>query len=81
MITVLIQLEKLAIRSSTIMEIILGDFLMFYQIFLSRQVKQSPIISNNQGVNELPHEFPNDLRLTILGNKEKSGESPSLLEL
>ena len=81
MITVLIQLEKLAIRSSTIMEIILGDFLMFYQIFLSRQVKQSPIISNNQGVNELPHELPNDLRLTILGNKEKSGESPSLLEL
>ena len=81
MITVLIHLEKLAIRSSTIMEIILGDFLMFYQIFLSRQVKQSPIISNNQGVNELPHELPNDLRLTILGNKEKSGESPSLLEL
>ena len=56
---------------------------MFYQIFLSPQVKQSAIISNKhkQGVYELPHELPNDLRLRILGNKEKSGESPNLLEL
>ena len=45
---------------------------MFYQIFLSPQVKRSAIISNKQGVHELPHEFPNDLS-RILGNKEKSG--------
>ena len=32
------------------MEIILWDFLMFYQIFLSPQAKQSAIISNKQGV-------------------------------
>ena len=42
------------------MEIILWDFLMFYQIFLSLQVKRRAIISNKQGVYELPHELPND---------------------
>ena len=50
---------------------------MFYQIFLSPQVKRNAIISNKQGVYELPH----DLRLRILGNKERSGESQNLLEL
>ena len=65
----------------TIMEIILWDFSMFYQIFISPQVKQSAIISNKQGVYELPNELPNDWRLRTLGKKEKSGESPNLLEL
>ena len=37
---------------------IMWDFFMFYQIFLSLQVKQSTIISNKQGVHELPHELP-----------------------
>ena len=55
------------------MEIILWDFLMFYQILLSTRVKQSAIISNKQGGYELPHELLNNLRLRILGNKEKSG--------
>ena len=50
------------------MDIILWDFLMLYQIFISPQVKRSAIISNKQGVYELPHELPNDLRLKILGN-------------
>ena len=49
---------------------------MFYQVFLSPQVKRSAIISNKQGV----YEFPNDLRLRILGNKENSGKSQNLLE-
>ena len=56
---------------------------MFYQILLSPEVKRSVIISNKQGVYELPHELPNDLRLKncrILGNKEKSGKSRNLLE-
>ena len=66
---------------STIMEIILWDFLMFYQIFRSPQVKRSTIISNKQGVYELPKELPNDLRLTILGNEEKSEKPQNLLEL
>ena len=39
---------------ATIMEIILWDFLMFYQIFLW-QVKRGAIISNKQGVYELPN--------------------------
>ena len=51
---------------------------MFYQIFLSPQVKQST--SNKQGVYELPHKLPKNLRLKILGNKEKSGTSRNLLE-
>ena len=42
---------------------------MFYQIFLSPQVKRSAIISNKHGIYELPHELPNDLvaELPILG--------------
>ena len=48
------------------MEIILWNFLMFYQIFLSPQVKRSTIINNIYGVYELPREFPSDLRLRIL---------------
>ena len=45
------------------MEIILWDFLMFFQIFLSPQVKRSAIIGNQQGVYELPSEFLNDLKI------------------
>ena len=33
---------------------------MFYQIFLSPQVKRIVIISNKHGIYELPHELPND---------------------
>ena len=39
---------------------------MFYQIFLSPQVKRIVIISNKHGIYELPHELPNDLRFSIL---------------
>ena len=35
---------------------------MFYQIYVSSQVKRSTIISNKRGMHELPHELPNDLR-------------------
>ena len=51
----------------TIIFIIFWDVLMFYQIFLSPQVKRSAIISNKHGTNELP----NDLRLRKLGNIRK----------
>ena len=40
---------------------------MFYQIFLSPQVKRCVIITYKHRIYELPQEFPNDLRL-ILGN-------------
>ena len=48
----------------TISVIIFLDFLMFYQTFFSPQVKRIVIISNKHGMCELPHELPNDLRLT-----------------
>ena len=41
---------------------------MFYQIFLSPQVKRWAIITYEHGMYELNHELPNDLRLKILGN-------------
>ena len=51
---------------ATISFIIFWDFSMFYQIFLSPQVKWWAIITYKEY--ELPHELPNDLRLRILGN-------------
>ena len=39
---------------------------MFYQIFLSPQVKQWAIITYKHGIYDLSHELTNDLR--ILGN-------------
>ena len=38
---------------------------MFYQIFFPPQVKRWAIITYKHGIYELPHELPNDLRLTI----------------
>ena len=39
---------------------------MFYQIFLSPQVKQSVIIINKHGIHDLPHKSLNYLRLRML---------------
>ena len=47
--------------------IIFLDSLMFYEIFLSPQVKQCVIITYKNGIYELPDELPNDLRLRTLG--------------
>ena len=41
---------------------------MFYQTFLSPQVKRCAIITYKHGIYELPHKLPNDLRLRKLGN-------------
>ena len=41
---------------------------MFDKISVSPQVKQIVIISNEDGIYELPHKLPNDLRLRTLGN-------------
>ena len=54
---------------------------MFYQVFLSPEVKKCAVISNKHGIYELPHEFPDDLRLRILGNNERSGKCPNFKEL
>ena len=39
------------------------------------------IISNKQGIYELPHQLPNDSRLRILGNQERSGKFQNFIEL
>ena len=53
---------------STIIFVTFWDFLMFYQIFFSPQVKQCAIITYKHSMYKLPHELPNDWRLTILGS-------------
>ena len=54
---------------------------MFDQIFLSPHVKRSVIISNKHSMYELPYEFPNDLRLRILGNWEIRAKSQNFIKL
>ena len=44
---------------------------MFYQIFLSPQVKRCAIVTYKHGLYELHHELPNDLALWELGNVRK----------
>ena len=57
------------IQQATILVVIFYDFLMFYQIFLSPQVKRLVIISNKHCKYDYPHQLQNDLRLRkILGN-------------
>ena len=45
---------------------------MFCQIFLSLQVKQMMIISNEYGIYKFPRELPNNLRLRILGKSSQN---------
>ena len=53
---------------------------MFYQIFLSTQMKRCAIITYEHGIYDLPQELPNDLRLRILGNKGILGNCLNLIE-
>ena len=39
---------------------------MFYQIFLSSQVKRWALITNKHGIYKLPHKLPNDLKFRKL---------------
>ena len=52
---------------ATIIFIIFWNFMIFYQIFVSPQVKQCAIITDKHGIYEVPHDLPNDLRLNISG--------------
>ena len=63
------------------MVIIVWGFLMFDQIFLSLQVKRRVIISNKNGIYELSHKLPNDLRRKVLGNEETSAKYQNIIEL
>ena len=51
---------------------------MFDQIFISKQVKRSMIISNKHGTYELLYELPNN---QILGNYEILEKSQNFIEL
>ena len=53
---------------------------MFYQNFLSPQVKRWRISNYKHGMHELPRELPNDLRLRVLRNDEISGKCLTLIE-
>ena len=64
----MIPFEVTRLFGTTILVITFSDFLMFYQIFLSPQLKRIVIVSNKHGIDESPHELPSDLRLRILGN-------------
>ena len=58
--------------SQTIGEIIYGTFRWISIMNFSPQVVWRAIILNILSIYEWPHEWPNDLRLRILGNKEIS---------
>ena len=60
--------ESCDLKLSAITFIKLWDSSMFYRIFLSPQEKRCAIITYKHGIYELPHEFPNDVLLRILGN-------------
>ena len=57
---------------ATIIFIILWDFLMFYQVFLSPQVKQCAIIVYKNGINELPDQLPNNSGANVHTRKKKT---------
>ena len=61
--------------------IIYGDILMFQRIFLSLQNKRFAILTYQNGIYELPSELPNDLKVRILGDYEKSGKCLDFIEL
>ena len=51
------------IKNLAIIFIIYSGFLIFYQIFVSPQVKQCEINTYKHGIYEFYHELPHDLRL------------------
>ena len=50
--------SKFMTSQPAIIFIVFLDFLMFYQILVSPQVKQSTIITYKHGVYDLPYELP-----------------------
>ena len=66
---------------ATILVIIFWDILRIDKIFVSPQVKRLVIISNKHGTYKLPHELPNNLRLTTLENSEISRRSQKFVQL
>ena len=67
-------------KIQTIILIIFRGFLMFYQTFLSPQVKRCTIISYKHDIYESPYGLLNNLRCRILENKEISGKCVNLID-
>ena len=65
-------------HQATISFIIVCDFSMFYQTFFSTQGKRWAI-TYKHSIYELPHEFPDDVRLRIL-EKQEISSLPTLRE-
>ena len=63
------------------MVIIVWDYLMLHQIFLSPQMKLRVIISNKHGIFVLLYDLPNNLRIRTLENWEISIKSEKFIEL
>ena len=53
----------------------LYDFFMFFQIFISPQVKQCAIITYKHGIYELPHELQNNLRSSEIRKNPENGKT------
>ena len=64
----ILKLFNVATIYGEILAIIFWEILMFDKILVSPKVKRIVIISNKHGIYQLPHKFPNDLRLNTLGN-------------
>ena len=62
------RLSFLLTLSSTTSFIMFWNFSMFYQTFLSPQLKRCVIITYKHGMYELPHQLLTDVKLRILGN-------------
>ena len=54
---------------------------MFYQIFLSQQVKRSAVITYKNGLFELPRQLLNDLRFKRLGELENISKVTKLYSM
>ena len=52
------------------------DFLMFWQIFFSPQVKWSAVVSNKHAIYELPHELRNDLGTEKIRKRRENLKAP-----
>ena len=74
-----IKTPLLNFKTSTILVIIFWEFLMFYQISISPQVRRIVINSNKHGIYELRHELPNNLRLRKLGNIKKISNQHTII--
>ena len=68
------------VTKSTFISLIFRDFQVFYQIFLSLQVKPCAIITYKHAIYELPHQMPNYLRLRIFGNQKISAKCLNFIE-